>query len=318
MMRRILISGGFGYLGGRLAKFLASYENYEVLLGTRRQLPPPMWLPNASVVQTPWDSLQGLERVCCEVDMIVHLAGMNAQDCDVDPCMALEVNAVATARLVQAAVRQKVKRFIYLSTVHTYGNPLTGMISEDTSPLPVHPYAFSHRAGEDVVLASHQLGEIEGIVVRLSNAYGAPLNKDANCWMLLVNDLCKQAITSGKLMLHSSGMQRRDFISIHDVVRGIKHFMELSIEKTESTLFNLGGEASYRVIDLAELIVARCEIVFGFKPEIEVPDTISEEDSMSLNFQIDKLKETGFSLSGEIANEIDETLKFCHEAFGGS
>jgi UDP-glucose 4-epimerase len=318
MMRRILITGGFGYLGGRLAQFLTSCKNYEILLGTRRQLSPPLWLSNASVVQTPWDSLTDLDKICSGVDMIVHLAGMNAKDCAFNSSIALEVNAVATARLVQAAIQQKVKRIIYLSTAHVYGNPLAGVISEETSPIPVHSYAFSHRAGEDVVQASHHLGEIEGIVIRLSNAYGAPANKNTNCWMLLVNDLCRQATTSGKLILHSSGIQRRDFISIHDVVRGIKHFMELTIDKSRSTLFNLGGESPYRVIDLAQLIVARCEVVLGFKPEIERPEPKHGEDSLELNFQIDKLKKTGFSLSGDIAKEIDLMLKFCHEAFGDS
>ena len=318
MMRRILIPGGLGYLGGRLAQFLASYENYEILLGSRRQLSPPLWLPNASVVETPWDSLAGLEKICSDVDMIVHLAGMNSQDCASNSAIALEVNAVATARLLQAATRQKVKRIIYLSTAHVYGSPLKGVISEETLPVPVHPYAFSHRAGEDVVLASHESDKIEGVVVRLSNAYGAPVSKNANCWMLLVNDLCQQVATLGKLVLHSSGMQRRDFISMHDVVRGIKHFMELPSDKFGSSLFNLGGEAPYRVIDLAELIVARCEAVLGFKPEIERPEPKHGEDSLELNFQIDKLKETGFCLSGDVENEIDITLKFCHEAFGKS
>ena len=317
-MRRILITGGFGYLGSRLAQFLASYEHYEILLGTRRQLPPPPWLPNATVIHSPWDSLRGLEKTCSDVNIIVHLAGMNAQDCAADSALALEVNAVNTARLVQAAIRQKVQRFIYLSTAHAYGNPLTGAISEETSSLPVHPYAFSHRAGEDLVRAFHELDEIEGIIIRLSNAYGAPANKNANCWMLLVNDLCRQAATSGKLMLNSAGLQRRDFISMHDVVRGIKHFMELPSDKFGSSLFNLGGEAPYRVIDLAELIVTRCEAVLGFKPEIERPEPKPGEDSLELNFQIDKLKETGFCLSGDVKNEIDITLKFCHETFGKS
>ena len=316
MMRRIFITGGFGYVGSRLAQFLSSYENHEILLGTRRRLPPPLWLPDATVVQTPWNSLTCLEKTCSDVDIIVHLAGMNAQDSATDPAMALEVNAVATARLLQAAVRQKVKRFIYLSTVHTYGSPLIGVISEDTSPVPVHPYAYSNRAGEDVVRASHKSGEIEGIVVRLSNAYGAPANKNANCWILLINDLCRQAVTSGKLVLHTSGLQRRDFISILDVVRGIKHFIELPRDKCGPGLFNLGGEASYYVIDLAKLIVVRCEAVLGFKPEIERPEPKPDEKSLELDFRIDRLKETGFCLSGDIANEIDLTLKFCHEAFG--
>jgi UDP-glucose 4-epimerase len=315
MMQKILVTGGFGYLGGRLARYLASQKDYEILLGSRRQNQPPSWLPQAKVVRTQWGLPQYLQEVCSGVDAIVHLAGMNAEDCSADPAAALEVNAVATARLVQAAIRQRVKRFIYLSTVHVYGSPLTGVVTEETKPTPVHPYAFSHRAGEDEVLTSHQSREIEGIVIRLSNAYGAPIDKDANCWMLLVNELCRQATTSGRLVLRSAGLQKRDFISLHDVVRAIAHFIESPFDKSGDGIFNLGGQATYRIIDLAELIVERCGAVLGFRPEIERPDPCLGESSPEFHYKIDKLKETSFSLKGNIVNEIDATLEFCHKNF---
>src|SRR6267143_1950356 len=114
---KLLITGGFGYLGGRLAQFLAP-AGYEILLGTRRQSAPPFWLPQSKVVQTQWSSPTGLEHVCVGVDAVVHLAGMNAQDCAADPVMAVEFNAGATASLLHAAVRQRVRRFIHVSTAH--------------------------------------------------------------------------------------------------------------------------------------------------------------------------------------------------------
>ena len=52
--------------------------------------------------------------------------------------MAFEVNEVATAGFIQAAIRRKVKRFICLSPVRACGDPLADVISEDTSPVPVH------------------------------------------------------------------------------------------------------------------------------------------------------------------------------------
>ena len=315
MTRKILVTGGFGYLGGRLAQYLTSQEGYEILLGSRRQIRSPPWLPQAKVVQTCWDSPQGLQEVCSGVDCIIHLAGMNAQDCASDPDAAMKVNAVATSHLVQVAFRQKVKRFIYVSTVHVYGSPLEGVITEETTPTSAHPYAISHQAGEDAVLALHQSGEIEGIVIRLSNAYGAPADKDVNCWMLLVNDLCRQAAISGRLVLRSAGLQKRDFIPLDDVIRAIYHFIEFPIDKSGDGIFNLGGEATYRIIDLAELIAGRCEAVLGFRPEIERPGSVPGESYPELNYKNDKLKETGFSLNGNIKNEIDATLGFCHKNF---
>ena len=315
MMRKVLITGGLGYLGGRLAQFLASQKSYEIFLGSRRQTQSPSWLPQAKVVRTYWDSPRDLQEICSDADTIVHLAGMNAQDCAADPAAAMEVNAAATTRLLQAAIRQRVKRFIFMSTAHIYGSPLTGAITEETKPTPIHPYALSHKAGEDAVLASHQIGEMAGIVIRLSNAYGAPVDRDVNCWMLLVNDLCRQAATSGRLVLRSAGLQKRDFIPLHDVVRAIKHFIDHHVDKYGDGIFNLGAEATYRIIDLTELIARRCEVVLGYRPEIERPDPVPGESYPELNYKINKLKKTGFSLNGNIENEIDVTLRFCYKKF---
>ena len=98
-------------------------------------------------------------------------------------------------------------------------------------------------------------------MIPLSNAYGAPADKDVNCWMLLVNDLCRQAATAVKIVLHSTGLQKRDFIPLHDVVRAIYHFIECPFDKSGDGIFNLGGEATYRISDLAELIAERCGAV---------------------------------------------------------
>ena len=245
---RLLITGGFGYLGGRFAQFLATQAGYEIILGSRQQTEPPAWLPQARVVQTPWSSLSALEHICTGVDAVVHMAGMNAQDCAADPARAVEVNALATARILQAAIRRGMKRFIYLSTAHVYGSPLRGVISEKTCPVSLHPYATSHRAGEDVVRAAHQRGDIEGIVIRLSNAYGAPVHPNATCWMLLVNDLCLQAVTTGHLVLRSAGLQRRDFVTITDADRAIAHLIYLPAQDIGDGIFNIGGACPITVM----------------------------------------------------------------------
>jgi UDP-glucose 4-epimerase len=62
----------------------------------------------------------------------------------------------------------------------------------------------------------HERGDIEGIVIRVSNSFGAPAHQHANCWMLLVNDLCRQAVSTGQMTLRSSGIRRRDFVTLTD------------------------------------------------------------------------------------------------------
>lgn len=316
---RILITGGFGYIGGRLAQHFASRGGYDIVLGSRNCKEVPAWLPQANVVNIPWDSPSSLEEVCAGFDVIIHAAGMNAQDSYADPVAALQVNGAMTGSLLQAAIRQTIKRFIYISTAHVYGSPLEGRIAEESCLRSLHPYATSHRAGEDMVRYAHQRGQIEGIVVRLSNAFGAPSYKDVNCWTLLVNDLCRQLVKSGRLVLQSSGQQYRNFITIQDVARAMEHLLKSTSTVIGNGLFNLGGARSFTVIEMAELIAERGRIAFGIDAKISRPEfseSIQYNKIEPLIYDISKLQRTGFRLIGNMSLEIDNTLRLCAEMSG--
>jgi len=317
MTRTVLITGGFGYLGGRMAQSLAATPGLSLRLGTRRLPPvPPVWLRTCEAVSLDLMSEEDLSAACAGVSCVVHLAALNEIDSASDPEQAVLVNTLGTLKLLRAAERAGIQRFIYFSTAHVYGAPLAGTITEETLPRPAHPYATTHRAAEDFILAAHDRRALTGIVVRLSNGFGAPAHHDVNRWTLLANDLCRQAVETGTLQLRSSGLQRRDFITLRDVGRAVDHLLALPSEVCGDGLFNLGGESPLRIIDLTEQIAARCATVLGFVPTILRPEPRPEEESLPLDFRIDKLKRTGFSLQGDFAREIDATLELCRDAFG--
>ena len=286
-----------------------------MLLGSRRRSGPPAWLQSAEVVQTQWDSAASLETICARVDVILHLAGMNSQECAADPVAALEFNALATARLLRAATRQGVKRFVYLSTAHVYGSPLAGVITEESFPVPFHPYATSHRAGEDAVLGAQHRGEIEAVVIRLSNAYGAPAHKDANCWMLLVNDLCRQAATTRRMVLQSSGQQRRNLVSLTEACRAIDHLVRLPAQNSGRHVFNVGGGWSPTIWEAASHIQERCSVVLGFLPELTRIPPKDGETGAPLDYRNDLLRHSGFHPEERRDAEIDRLIEFCKTEF---
>ncbi|HHZ83904.1 MAG TPA: SDR family NAD-dependent epimerase/dehydratase [Nitrospirales bacterium] len=312
---KVLITGGFGFIGGRLGQYLQQ-AGHHVILGTRRLCDPPHWLPTADVVQTAWNDVPSLIKVCARVDAIVHCAGMNAEDCVADRARALECNGLATAHLLNAAVSQGVERFMYLSTAHVYASPLVGTITEETWPRNLHVYATSHRAGEDVVLHARQRGEIEGIVIRVSNAFGVPVHKDVNCWALLVNDLCRQVVQTGKMVLRSTGVQQRDFITLDDVCRAITHLLELSGWQCQDGLFNLGSENVFSVFEMGQRIARRCPATLEFTPDIERPGPHADEQYESLRYDCSKLHKTGFHSRDNIEEELDHMLAFCGQTWG--
>jgi UDP-glucose 4-epimerase len=268
------------------------------------------------MVVSDWNSEESLRACCKGVDVLVHLAAMNAVECAADPVAALIVNAVATTRLLEAAKKEKVRRFVYLSTAHVYGSPLMGHISEATWPQPIHPYATSHRAAEDVVMAADRQGQIEGLVLRLSNAFGAPADPAANCWDLLFNDLCRQAIINKALVLRSNGLQRRDFVTLTDVCRAITHLAELPLESSTPRLFNVGGDWAPTVWEAAKLIAERVEIRIGYRTSLKRIEPRNGESAADLVYQSNLLSSTGFRLQADRIAEIDALLAFCEKEFG--
>ena len=314
MKHRLLVTGGMGFVGGRVAKLLASREDVTLTLGSRVAQENPYWLPSAKVMAMDWHSQKNLKLACDGIDTLVHLAGMNNLDCLRDPLEALEVNTVNTARLMQASKKAGVKRVIYFSTAHVYGPSLVGKINESTLTKGRHPYATSHRAAEDVVLAAADKN-MDSIVLRLSNGFGVPTHPEVNSWMLLMNDLCHQAVTLRRMTLRSTGLQYLDFITLHDVSRVADYMIDLPKKYIGDGLFNIGSGKSSRVIDMAELIQARCVEVFGFLPEIIRQQPVDNEKISNLDYRIDKLLSTGFKLNGNPVIEIDEILRMCNQSF---
>lgn len=260
-----------------------------------------------------WSDASELRALCSGFDVVAHLAGANSPDSAADPVMAYEFNVVSTARLVQAAKQAGVRRVLYLSTAHVYGSPLQGNINELICPVPVHPYAISHRAAEDIVRAAHLSGELEGVTVRVSNAFGAPTHVGVNCWMLLVNDLCRQAVLDRQLVLTSSGQQFRDFVPMQVTCAALAHFLEAPTAALGDGLFNLGGNWSARVLDVAERIASLAENVLGCKLNLHRRPDETGAAPESLLYDTARLRASGFSMDAQafIDAEILQLLEFC-------
>lgn len=310
----ILVTGGFGYLGGRIVRYL-SEAGARVRVTTRR--PPaahPHWAAGIDLAMEPVDQA-GWASVLEGVGAVVHLAAANEIFCAADPAASIEPNVTAVVRLLEAARIAKVRRLLYMSTAHVYGAPLEGTIDEARLPRPIHPYAITHRAAEDFVLAAHDQRWLDGIVMRLSNGFGAPADPAVDRWSLLVNDLCRQAVVERRLVMRSSGLQRRDFVTLTDVARAVGHLLALPRTELGGGLFNVGGAYAPTVHEMACLVAERAKVVLGGEIAVERPEPRPGETPAPLDYRIDRLLVTGFMLSGDVGGEIDATLRLCRDAF---
>ena len=309
MKKTVLITGGFGLLGGRLGQYL--HGDYNVILASRSDQDVPDWLPLSKTIKIDWDDEASLNDACNLVDIVIHASGLNAQACSSDPEKALLVNGVYTQNLVGAAINQSVKFFIYLSTAHVYSDNLLGVITEDMPTTNIHPYATSHVAGENAVLLAIRQKCIEGTVVRIANAFGSPVSKDVNCWMLLVNNLCKQAVVERYLTLNSDSRTVRDFVTIRDLCSVIGLLIE---DNNASNIVNIGSGKVYSIVEMATKIQSHCLNLLGFEP----PITLKQKPSMNKNsfhFQTNYLDSIDFKFDNDFDLEIRELIHFCEESF---
>jgi UDP-glucose 4-epimerase len=314
----ILITGGFGYIGGRLAQYLGNiYGDANIRLLARSGSHVPDWVGEKKIVTGDLLDIPSLESACEDVDTVIHLAALNEIDSAKDPLAALRVNGEGTLNLINAAILNNVKKIIYFSTFHVYGLNASGNITENTVPLPVHPYAITHHVSEDFIRLADNKKDIEGIILRLSNGFGCPSHPQVNRWSLVVNDLCLQAVLNNKMVLKSSGKQHRDFITLTDISRCVEHLLSIDDCKLDATdcIYNLGGEFSYSILDMAKLIKERCERVMGISPEITVGKDNAPNNAFTepVIYNIDKIKKTGFKLLTNVNEEIDRTIVFCNE-----
>jgi len=309
-VKTVLITGGLGCLGGGLARYLID-AGYRVIIGSSRldaQLPNK--LKQCSLIYTNYDDIETLNKACSNVGYIIHLASVNAQQSEKHPELAKKVNSIGTANLIRAGIKNKVGYFLYFSTAHVYGNPLMGEIDESTRPSPSHPYALTHKFAEDFLLNAISDGLINGNIFRLSNSIGLPLVTEANCWMLFVNDVCKQVITDRSITINSNPNNERDFIPMSSVYEITEYFLATRITASQP-VFNVGSGTSYTLLQVAEIIASRCKALFGYSPQIVCTEK-SLAKSLKLTYKVDKLTaEMKYITNNDLKPAIDEILKFC-------
>ena len=113
------------------------------------------------------------------------------------------------------------------------------------------------------------------------------------------------------MVLKSSGKQYRDFVSLHDIGAAVEHFLFTIQGKWGDGLYNLGGDGSLSIAEAAKTIARVYEKKYDKRIPIEIAGQDDEGTCNSAHFNIDKLKATGFQLTGDMEIEIEQTLSLC-------
>src|SRR5579872_5260798 len=171
---KILITGGSGFIGARLAQ-LATQLGYRVTVttavnnNTERARCDALAKAGIAVIVAPLEEASTLERALAGQDVVIHLAAAQ-HEAQAPESHFHRVNVEGTQRLLEIASRTGVRRFVHGSTIGVYGQASDGMLDERSPLAPDNPYGRTKAAAEQIVRQG--AGKLENCIIRISETYG--------------------------------------------------------------------------------------------------------------------------------------------------
>jgi UDP-glucose 4-epimerase len=305
----VLVTGAGGYVGSGLVGMLAE-DGWEVRAALRERAEH---LDVEQVVADLAEDADAAAHACAGADTVVHLAGDNEVIAARQPASALGATVLATERVVEAAAAAGVRRFVYMSTMHVYGERIAegAVLTEDLRPEPRAVYAIARLASEHVAATLGAKGT-DVVVFRLTNSLGAPAHPAVDRWTLVSNDLCRQGAVNGRLELRSSGVQWRDFVALRDVHAIVAGACRVERPALPPGTYNLGSGNPLTVRALAGLVQDAFERCTGSRPELHAPDHEGPEPEPYL-VSVERAAAHGARALTPVDEAVEETVRFCIE-----
>jgi nucleoside-diphosphate-sugar epimerase len=256
-MKKILVTGGAGYIGAVLCGMLVE-RGYDVRVIDRLYWgagPLERWKEHVEVIKGDVRSMS--DSVLHGVDGVVHLAGLsNDPTAEYNPAANWEMNTVATKSLAEACKRAGIERLTFGSSCSLYdGLPAGQTYDEDSCLRPRGAYATSKKAAEEALMEVAD-DAFRPTILRQGTVYGySPRMR----FDLVVNTFVKDALQKGHLSLHGGGWMWRPLVDVTDVARAHIHCLEAPLDKVGGQLFNVFHD-NYQIRELAMLVAGSAQM----------------------------------------------------------
>jgi len=257
-MKKILITGGAGFIGSQLGYHLHN-KGYDVILldnmsyGNRDNLEKD----GKTFGRFIEDDIRNksILNYTKDVDYIYHFAGIAPlPDCQENPKEATDTNVSGTANVLEAARLNGVKRVIFSSTSAVYENHLEFPAKESDDVFPDLIYATTKKQSELLCRSFANVYDLPIVTLRFFNVYG-PHQDFRRKHPPLTGYLMKTFLQNEIPMLFSDGEQRRDYVYIDDLINICEIVM--THDKAVGEKFNVGSGLTYSVNEIYDS-VAKC------------------------------------------------------------
>lgn len=308
----ILVTGGAGFIGSNFVRKIMSgaYPNLDSIkvtvldaltyAGNKSNLAAVSNLENFRFIHGNILDSELASDLTTDVDAIVHFAAESHVDRSITGSREfIMTNVVGTHTLLEAARKNKVSKFVHVSTDEVYGSIQTGSWDENCPLLPNSPYSASKASSDLLVRAYSKTHDLNVNITRCSNNYG-PYQFPEKVIPLFITNL----MDGKKVPLYGEGSNVRDWLHVDDHCYGI--FLVLMHGKP-GEIYNIGGGTELTNRELTELLLTVMNSDWSSVEKVE------DRKGHDLRYSVDIAKisnELGYTPKVDFKQGLTETIEW--------
>ena len=260
-MKTVLVTGGAGFIGSNFVRYLyEKYPDYKLIVldaltyaGAVENLPVSLsdqqngrfafWYGNVCNAEL-------VDTLVSQAEMVVHFAAESHVTRSIyDNLMFYQTDVLGTQAVANAVLKYKnrVERFIHISSSEVYGTAETEAMSEEHPLNPLSPYASAKCGADRLVYSYYKTYGIPAIIVRPFNNYGPSQHLEKVVPRFVTSVLLNEPLT-----VHGDGTAARDFLHVSDHCKALDLLLHSDIKLVQGEVFNLGSGQHRTILEIAK------------------------------------------------------------------
>ena len=305
-MKRVVVTGGAGFIGSHLAGLLADREYHVIILddlstGKKANIETLLEKPNVEFIQGSIIDLALLQKVFTNANYVFHQAAIPSVPRSIkDPETSHKANVTGTFNVLLAARDNGIKKVVFASSSSVYGDTPTLPKVEDMIPNPLSPYAVTKLTGEYYCRVFQRVYNISTVCLRYFNVYG-PKQDPESQYAAVIPKFITSVMNGQSPIIFGDGEQSRDFTYIKDVTEA----NILAAESDATGIFNIGNGKNITINQLAKLTINLLGN-YSITPIHEEPRPGDVKGSLA---DVTRAKTFGYSPKYDLGKGLNETVR---------
>jgi len=284
--RKILITGGAGFIGSNLCEVLLNKGNKVVCLdnfelGKHENIKSFINNPNFTLIEGDIRNLEDCKEACQDIDFVLHHAALGSVPRSIEnPILTNEVNVSGFLNMLIAARDNCVKRFVYAASSSTYGDSEIMPKVEDNIGKPLSPYAVTKYINEMYADIFSEIYGLETIGLRYFNVFGKRQDPDG-AYAAVIPKFIRQLVSGESPIINGDGNNSRDFTYIDNVIQANLLSLVTTDENAINTVYNVAYGNRNTLNDLVRLLklylsnfdprISEIKVIHGHNRDGDIP-----------------------------------------------